>query len=291
MNCENSVCQKAFPIVDGIPILIDEENSVFALSDFLCKRDTFFSTRGPLTRRLRSLIPTIDMNLKAKTNYATVASLVLQSKAKPRVLILGGSILGEGIEILFEHGDIEFVESDVAFGPRADIILDGHSIPFRDGAFDGVIAQAVLEHVVDPYRVVNEIHRVLKTDGIVYAETPFMQQVHGGKYDFTRFTHLGHRRLFQRFDELSSGAVAGPGATLAWSYRYFLMSLSSTRLLQRLLSVFAAFTSFWLKYVDLYNIDKSMSLDAACCVFFLGRKSRTVLSDKELLLQYRGAIT
>ena len=35
-----------------------------------------------------------------------------------------------------------------------------------------------------------------------------------------------------------------------------------------LLSVFAAFTSFWLKYVDLYNIDNSASLDAASCSSF-----------------------
>ena len=50
-----------------------------------------------------------------------------------------------------------------------------------------------------------EIYRVLKSDGIVYIETPFMQQVHGGKYDFTRFTYLGHRRLFARFQEIESG--------------------------------------------------------------------------------------
>ena len=43
------------------------------------------------------------MNLKVRKNYATFASLVLQRDAKPRVLILGGSILGEGIEILLEH--------------------------------------------------------------------------------------------------------------------------------------------------------------------------------------------
>ena len=53
---------------------------------------------------------------------------------------------------------------------------------------------------------------MLKDDGLVYAETPFLQQVHGGPYDFTRFTHLGHRRLFRKFIELESGATAGAGA-------------------------------------------------------------------------------
>ena len=37
--------------------------------------------------------------------------------------------------------------------------------------------------------------------GIVYAETPFMQQVHEGAYDFTRYTVLGHRYLFKKFKQ------------------------------------------------------------------------------------------
>ncbi|CAH2407660.1 hypothetical protein MES5069_620012 [Mesorhizobium escarrei] len=34
-----------------------------------------------------------------------------------------------------------------------------------------------------------------------------MQQVHEGAYDFTRFTELGHRWLFRRFETISRGAL------------------------------------------------------------------------------------
>ena len=44
----------------------------------------------------------------------------------------------------------------------------------------------------------------------MYAETAFMQQVVHERYDFTRFTHVGMRRLFRGFRELRSGPVAGP---------------------------------------------------------------------------------
>jgi hypothetical protein len=67
---------------------------------------------------------------------------------------------------------------------------------------------------------------VLKDGGIVYAETPFMQQVHGSAYDFTRFTWLGHRRLFRKFKEIKSGTCGGPGMALIWSWRYFLRTFS-----------------------------------------------------------------
>jgi 2-polyprenyl-3-methyl-5-hydroxy-6-metoxy-1,4-benzoquinol methylase len=45
---------------------------------------------------------------------------------------------------------------------------------FGDGTCDAVVVQAVLEHVLQPDVVVAEIHRVLRPDGLVYAETPFM---------------------------------------------------------------------------------------------------------------------
>ena len=70
----------------------------------------------------------------------------------------------------------------------------------------------MLEHVLEPELVVAEIHRVLMPDGLVYAGTPFMQQVHEGPYDFMRFTESGHRWLFRRFERLASGATGGPGA-------------------------------------------------------------------------------
>jgi hypothetical protein len=131
---------------------------------------------------------------------------------------------------------------------------------------------------------------VLKPRGLVYAETPFMQQVHGGAYDFTRFTHLGHRRLFRRFEELSSGAVCGPGMTLAWSYRYFLMSFARSRWARSLASAFASVTSFWLPYFDDLLIDRPAALDGASGCYFLGRRSERSLSDRELVKLYRGSI-
>ena len=69
----------------------------------------------------------------------------------------------------------------------------------------------MLEHVLDPAQVVAEIHRVLGKDGVVFANTPFMQQVHEGAYDFTRFTLSGHRWLFRNFDLLEAGTSAGVG--------------------------------------------------------------------------------
>jgi SAM-dependent methyltransferase len=288
-QCKNSECNFLFPIINGIPILIDEDNSVFSLDDFINQNNsTFFSSQTKLVQTVNRFLPDILRNIKGRENYNKLTKLLLGRSSTPKVLVIGGSILGEGMEAIIAHPNIESVDSDVTFGPRTKLVCDAHSIPFEDNSFDGVIVQAVLEHVVDPWRCVEEIHRVLKEDGLVYAETPFMQQVHGGRYDFTRFTHLGHRRLFRKFEEIDSGAVCGPAMALAWSYRYFLLSFASSSFLRRLIGVFVRLTSFYLTYLDYLLIDKPGTLDAASGYYFIGRKSNRVLPDKDLIKLYKG---
>ena len=115
-----------------------------------------------------------------------------------------------------------------------------------------------------------------------------MQQVHMPPYDFTRFTYLGHRRLFRRFKEIDSGIACGPGMSLAWSYRYFLLSFFESKLIRKIIKAFSSFTSFFLGYFDKYLLKKSGSYDAASAYYFLGKKTNKVISDRELISIYKG---
>jgi uncharacterized protein YbaR (Trm112 family)/SAM-dependent methyltransferase len=289
-HCTDERCNYYFPILQGVPCLINEKSSIFLIDDFIQSKSLFFNLqKNKIKDRLQRIGPTISTNTKARENYKRFAQQLLERSPNPMVLVLGGSILGQGMKTMLSFPAIKFIESDVSFGPRTMLICDAHDIPFRNETFDGVIAQAVLEHVVDPYHCVEEIHRVLKKDGLIYAETPFIQQVHGRQYDFTRFTHLGHRRLFRQFEQIESGAVCGPGMALAWSYQYFLLSFTKSKVIRSAIKVFGRFTSFFLKYFDYYLINKSGTLDAASGYFFMGRKSEKILSDKELIKLYEGA--
>lgn len=275
--------------MDGVPILIDDASSVFSIATFLARQPTFHRPHSRLRLLLQRLVPSRSRNVRATQNYVRLAELLKTTARTPLVLIVGGSVVGEGLPPLLSRSDISFLETDVSFGPRTQLICDAHRLPFASGYFDAVVAQAVLEHVVDPYVCVDEFHRVLKDDGLVYAETPFMQQVHGGRYDFARFTHLGHRRLFRRFTEIDSGAACGPGMALAWAYEYFLLSFVRGDLARATVKAVARFTSSWLMLFDGWLSRTSGGLDAASGYFFLGRKSATVLSDQELVRLYRGA--
>lgn len=290
--CQNPDCNANFPVVDNIPILINDRLSVFSIDDFVSGRDAYYKgkevKRNKLISMLLNLVPDINNNVKANTNFSKLSDELLSRSNSPRVLIIGSNVVGKGMEPIMDNSAIELVESDVALGEHVMVLFDAHDIPFDNKSFDGVIIQAVLEHVVDPYKCCEEIHRVLKDDGVVYSETPFMQQVHANRYDFTRFTHLGHRRLFRRFEEIDSGATCGPGMALAWSYQYFLRSFATSKIPRALLRVFSNFTSFYLKYFDYLIIDKPGALDAASGCYFMGKKSNQVLSDKDLIKLFRG---
>ncbi len=282
-----NACERRYPTSsDGIPILIDESRSVFDIETFLHGGSTFFRPHGRFFRVLRAMVPEVIVRPKTRRNLRTLREHLLR-RDQARVLVVGGSIRGEGMEEL-EHPGIELVESDAALGPRTALVCDAHSIPFADGSFDAVLAQCVLEHVVDPDRCVSEFHRVLRPGGLVYAETAFLQHVHGGRYDFNRYSDLGHRRLFRRFEAIDSGAMSGPATVLAWSYEQLLLTIVPKRGMRNFVKAFARLSAFFVKYLDYLLLDRPAALDGASAVYFLGTRSEKTLSDRELITLYRG---
>ncbi|MBL8857473.1 MAG: methyltransferase domain-containing protein [Planctomycetes bacterium] len=280
-------CAALYPIVDGVPVLIAESQSVFRLADFTGRRDTFFA-REPLLRRLvYAVLPDMSKNRVAPANYRLFSTLLFENAERPRVLILGGSILGTGMQEFRAQSQIEFIDSDVAFGPLTKLVCDAHDLPFEDGSIDGVVAQAVLEHVSDPYRVCAEIHRVLKPKGLVYAETPFLQPAHSTPYDFHRFTHIGYRRVFRSFGVIGMGPVGGPGQALGHLWEHFLSCFFTARPLRALMLVFARITGFWLKYLDGFLNKRKAAMHGAFGLFILARRNEKPLTDREVVDECR----
>ena len=283
--------EERYPLVGGIPVLIDEEASAFSIDDFVDTPPEPLSPSSSLRRLAERALPSVSHNLAARDAYRRLASMLTERGRADgvRVLVIGGSDLGVGFDELFSVERLELIETDVAFGPRTDLICDGHSLPFADETFDAVVCQAVLEHVADPPRVVEEIWRVLAPQGLVYSDIPFLQGVHEGAYDFTRYTLVGHRRLYRRFEMLSCGPTAGPGMSLAWSIVFFARALGGkSSLLRDLFGAAARLLTFWLKYLDPMLLKRPGGVDAASATFFLGQKSDETLSDRALVQEMGG---
>lgn len=284
--CSGEQCGKCFPIVDGIPVLIDEARSLFDVDDFVEHRPTTWPTRPRITRLAARLLPALSLRPLTERNIDHFMVLLPGRPGPQRVLVVGGRSLGHGLGRLVSDDAIELVETDVAFGPRTMLICDAHDLPFADASFDGVICQAVLQYVQDPVRVADEIHRVLVDDGVIYVEVPFVQHGLEG-YDFNRFPLLGLRRLFRRFEEISAGPTVGPASGLNWSVQFFFLSFVSGRIARAITKGVARLAFCWVKLFDHVLISKPGAVDAACELSFLGRKSRETLSDRELVRMHR----
>lgn len=280
---------RRYPVVEGVPVLIADGRSLFAGTDPRARRPSRGRVRAELRRRVTAS-PASARNLERLAELLRVGWGV--GDPPRRVLVVGGAILGFGAGALIGKPWIELLETDVYIGDRTRVVCDGHDLPFDDGTFHAVVCQAVLEHVADPHRVVEELHRVLSRDGLAYSEVPFMQQVHEGAHDFTRWTMTGHRRLFRYFDEIDSGAVGGPGDALVWSLRYFSVAvLHPSPTLSRVLLDGISLAGVPLRWLDSVLCTRPTAIDAASGTYVLSRRRSTPRPDTEILAAYRTAST
>lgn len=79
-----------------------------------------------------------------------------------------------------------------------DVQGHGTELPFIDQTFDLVFCTEVMEHVAEPKRMLQEIHRVLKPGGHLILTTPFLVPVHEAPYDFYRYTPYGLQHLLKQ---------------------------------------------------------------------------------------------
>ena len=121
----------------------------------------------------------------------------------------------------FVNCDYKTVDINEKYKP--DILADIHNLPIPDEIAGGVICKAVLEHVENPFQVVNEIYRILKPEGKCFVYVPFLYGYHGSgdKYkDYYRYTQDGIECLFKKFSKIEICPVRGHLETIVYFLPY-----------------------------------------------------------------------
>jgi len=284
--CKN--CGEHFSFFRGLPVMLAADNTLFPPSAYRETRPLggAASRKGGLGRRLKRLVPKKSVNVARERMFGRV-SKEHHGHGK-KILVIGCGNQTQQLERHFGGDGTIFVFCDIDKSADADVFCDSHVLPFRPGSFDGIISTAVMEHVLYPDKVVAEIERVLKDDGFVYSEIPFLQGVHEGAYDFSRFSLSGHRRLYEGFSEIETGMVAGPGTVLCWGIEAFGRSLANNRKISAALGLLARSLFFWLKYVDFVLKDNPVALDNASCTYFYGHKADQRIDPAQIIARYEG---
>jgi SAM-dependent methyltransferase len=111
------------------------------------------------------------------------------------------------------------VNTEIFPYPTTDVVCNGDNLPFKDNSFDVVLSLAVLEHVKNPWLHAEELIRVLKPGGVIYADVPFLQPYHGYPYHYFNMTTAGLKSLFEKNITVIKHSVepwSKPVFTLTW---------------------------------------------------------------------------
>lgn len=277
-------CSASFPVSNGRPVLLRHDNSLFNIADYLNEFQSSYHHRT-----LGQFIPSISVNLSI-FRLMNHLRLLLDARGSSVILVVGGGRQRSWLDpLLCATVSHQIIYTDIDITADVDIFCDGHDLPFNDSSVDAVITTAVLEHVLYPERVAAEIGRVVKMDGFLYSEMPFMQQVHEGAYDFTRYSLSGHRRLFNNFLEIEAGMVAGPATALGWAIENFILAFFSNLRIRKIAKFFTRFGLFWLKYFDYFLVRRNGAMDGASCTYLFARKVDGKVSDLNIINNYVGA--
>jgi ubiquinone/menaquinone biosynthesis C-methylase UbiE len=274
----------SYPIHRGTPVLIDERMSIFSVRDIVEHVPTTqrldYRSRDHMKNFIRQVIfPTLSKDVSLDARYSELAKVV----AGETVLVIGTGDSADFYRRCFPKSEV--VTSDVHCQFGVDVVLDGHSIPFRDETFALVLAPQVLEHTSRPWIVASELQRVTKREGHLQVEVPFAFPCHGAPYDFYRFTPSALRFLFPqcRMTKLEVPESTWSAAAVALSTA--LIDSFANRHLRMMALAAGRLALWWLKYLDRWISNRAASMPKGYAVTYVvdGRTR----NEKELLAEVR----
>jgi 2-polyprenyl-6-hydroxyphenyl methylase / 3-demethylubiquinone-9 3-methyltransferase len=125
------------------------------------------------------------VSLLRKMNYVRLSYFAKHLPLSGRVLDVGcgGGLVSEELAVMgFSVTGIDISEKSIdsarKHASRSEVHLDlkyefgdAMNLPYPDASFDGVVVSDVLEHLHDLPRAIAEIHRVLRSGGVVVFDT------------------------------------------------------------------------------------------------------------------------
>ena len=161
---------------------------------------------------LISFIKRIKMNNYYIKNQKDFRDKILKEiETKDKVLDIGMAMRDKHEKIksdLLETLDVN------DFGNYPDIVCDVCSdIDGLENRYDKIICLAILEHVYDPFKAVENLKKMLSKNGVIYGYVPYMYYYHAPKslkfQDYFRFSRDALAYLFKDFKSVELFPIRG----------------------------------------------------------------------------------
>lgn len=100
---------------------------------------------------------------------------------------------------------------DMALVRKPDIVADVQALPISSEVADSALCSELVEHVLDPDAVVQEVARTLKPSGKLLITAPMSWNLHYEPHDYRRYTCYGLWLLLQAngFDVIETRRIGG----------------------------------------------------------------------------------
>ena len=161
---------------------------------------------------LHGLKDVIDMRIGIRDTYES------RVVSKDRVLDIGGrnshSKSRARILAMSNNSLQKIVSTDIILDYGPDIVDDICNSNIPDGSYDGIYCVAVLEHVVEYKRAIDNIYRILTPTGEIFVYVPFVYPFHD-RMDYHRFTFTEVARMLGQFSEVK---IFTPGKSSGYGY-------------------------------------------------------------------------
>ena len=101
------------------------------------------------------------------------------------------------------------------YGDYPDILFDicSDDLDILENRYDKIICIAILEHVYNPFKAINNLKKMLKPNGIIYGYVPYLYHYHAPKdlkfQDYFRFSKDALSYLFKDFKDVELFPVRG----------------------------------------------------------------------------------
>lgn len=233
-------CGYKYEMHDGIPILLTEE-SVATINRFYCREEPHVRSGVHTTSYFQRLLRFIEPpprtkwgdNRAQKLHKALVHISDLkggEAERKPVIVAIGNirmKATSKADQETLSAYDTHAIRMDITVKPGIDMVADGYRLPFSAESIDLIVAQATLKHLSNPIAFIDEVRRVLKSNGLFYAEFAYLLAFHRWPGDYFRYTPLGISELLKEFEIVDVGPSRGPSYTFAEIVSIYLACLLS----------------------------------------------------------------